>query len=342
MAMPDLPKLPGTAMAQTLADTALVKLLGISLLLIVVCAITQYESGRFLDQDNLANVLRRIGLYGILGIGVAFVIITGGIDLSIGSLVGLVACFLPYLVVERHWSFTAAIVLLLGVSLLLGLTHGVLITKLKLQPFVVTLCGLMIYRGLPRGLLEERQQGFGSDLGPLVKQITAYQVLYVPMAFWIMLAIAIVAAVFLNFTIYGRYLLALGRNEQAARYSGIRTDLITIVAYVICAVLAGVGGILNIFDTNSGQPAQTGSLYELYAIAAAVLGGCSLRGGEGSISGVVIGTALMQVLYNAINLLGIGTEWEFLIIGSVLLAGVIADELVKRLAARRRAVRQAV
>jgi ribose transport system permease protein len=151
----------------------------------------------------------------------------------------------------------------------------------------------------------------------------------------------VVSAVFLNLTIFGRYLLALGRNEQAARYSGINTDRIVILAYVICSFLAGLGGILFALDVNSVQPSGLGEFYELYAIAAAVLGGCSLRGGEGSILGVLIGTAVMRVLYNAINILGIPTQLEFAIIGVVILGGVLADELVKRLVARRRALKHA-
>jgi ribose/xylose/arabinose/galactoside ABC-type transport system permease subunit len=137
---------------------------------------------------------------------------------------------------------------------------------------------------------------------------------------------------FLNYTVYGRYLLALGRNEEAARYSGINTQAMVMTAYVICSVMAGIAGILFSLDVNSLQPSGHGSFYELYAIAAAVLGGCSLRGGEGSILGVVIGAAVMQVLYNAINILGISTQLEFAIIGGVILAGVAADELLRRMA----------
>jgi ribose transport system permease protein len=129
----------------------------------------------------------------------------------------------------------------------------------------------------------------------------------------------------------------LGRNETAARYSGINTDRMKILAYMICSLLAGIGGILFSLDLNSIQPSGSGEFFELYAIAAAVLGGCSLRGGEGTILGVLIGTAVMRVLYNAINILGIPTHLEFAIIGAVILAGVIADEAVKLLAARRHA-----
>ncbi len=131
--------------------------------------------------------------------------------------------------------------------------------------------------------------------------------------------------------------MALGRNEEAARYSGVPIERMKILAYVICSGTAGLGGILFALDVNSVQPAGQGNFYELYAIAAAVLGGCSLRGGEGSILGVIVGAAVMRVLYNAINVLGIPTQLEFAIIGIVILTGVIADELIRRIAAHRSA-----
>jgi ribose transport system permease protein len=150
-----------------------------------------------------------------------------------------------------------------------------------------------------------------------------------------MIILAVAAAVLLNRTIFGRYMLALGRNEEAARYSGIHTDRMKILAYTICSLTAGFGGLLFALDVNSVQPANFGNFYELYAIAAAVLGGCSLRGGEGSILGVVIGAAVMRVLYNAINLLRIPTTLEFSIIGAVILGGVMVDELARRYAERK-------
>jgi ribose transport system permease protein len=144
------------------------------------------------------------------------------------------------------------------------------------------------------------------------------------------------AAVFLNRTVWGRYLLALGRNEQAARYSGIDTGRMKLLAYVISSTLAALGGMLFVLDINAAQPSDFGNFYELYAIAAAVLGGCSLRGGEGSILGLLVGSALMVVLNNMINLAHPQYQnVEFAIIGGVILAGVIADELVRRAAGRR-------
>ena len=163
----------------------------------------------------------------------------------------------------------------------------------------------------------------------------------VPSTLLILIVLAIIAAIFLNRTIFGRYLLAMGRNEEAARYSGINTSAMTVLAYIICSITAGIGGILFSLDINSVQPSGFGNFYELYAIAAAVLGGCSLRGGEGSILGVVIGAAVMRVLYNAINILGIDTTLEFAIIGTVILAGAITDVVVKRIVARKAAIAEA-
>ena len=170
---------------------------------------------------------------------------------------------------------------------------------------------------------------------------TQFAATMVPMPMLFLAAMAIAASIFLNRTIFGRYLLALGRNEEAARYSGINTKRMIVVSYVLCSLAAGVGGILFSLDVNSVQPSGFGNFYELYAIAAAVLGGCSLRGGEGNVIGVVIGAAVMRVLYNAINILGISTQLEFAIIGLVILAGAIVDVVVKRMVAYRAALADA-
>lgn len=316
------------------------KTLGIFLLLITVILVTGFVNPRFFTGGNVWNVGQWTGLYGILSIGVAFVIITGGIDLSIGSVVGLVGCLLPWLLVTAHWSVPAALLAVLCVSAVIGLVHGLLITKLKLQPFVVTLCGLLLYRGFSRWFTADATQGFGKSYEGLrnlaIGGVAITKDFSIPYPFLVLLVVAGLAALFLNGTIYGRYLLALGRNEQATRLSGINTDRMTIMAYVICSSLAGLGGVLFALHVNSVQPSGHGNFYELYAIAAAVLGGCSLRGGEGSIAGVIVGAALLRVLYNAINLLGIPTQLEFAIIGAVILLGVIADELMKRWSNRRR------
>jgi ribose transport system permease protein len=315
------------------------KIIGITGILVAVFVFTSLYKREFATAYNIQNIVNWTSLFAILSIGVAFVIITGGIDLSIGSTVGLVGCVLS-LLLKGGKPTPLALALVFAMVIGIGLAHGLLITKVRLQPFVVTLCGLLLYRGIARWITGDAEQGFGSQHENLrylatgkVPFAAGFQV---PVPFFIMVGLAVVAAIFLNRTIYGRYLLALGRNEQAALYSGIKTDNMVILAYVICSFCAGLGGLLIALDLNSVQPAGHGDFYELYAIAAAVLGGCSLRGGEGSIMGAVIGTALMRVLYNAINLLGAPTQLEFAIIGVVILLGVIADEVLKRITARRR------
>ena len=318
------------------------KILGILGLLLAIFVVTWIVEPKFVSAYNLQNIIRWTSLFGIISIGVAFVIITGGIDLSIGSLIGLVGCLLPMLLAAGY-SPVIALLAVVVLSLAIGLIHGLLITRLGLQPFVVTLCGLLFYRGFARWLTHDQVQGFGSSYEGL-RQLAIGKVsigggFALPIPFFLLLLAGVLAALFLNRTIWGRYLLALGRNETAARYSGIQIERMKVLAYVLCSGTAGLGGILFALDVNSVQPAAHGNFYELYAIAAAVLGGCSLRGGEGSILGVVIGAAVMRLLYNAINVSGIPTQLEFAIIGAVILAGVIADELIRRVASRRRAGR---
>ena len=327
------------------------KIWGILGILLAVCLYTALASDHFLRVANVENLVHRTALFGILSIGAAFVIITSGIDLSIGSLVCLVGVLLPYLLREHNWPVAAGVSAVLGLSLAVGVTHGLLVTRMRLQPFVVTLCGLLLYRGIARGLTGDKSQGFGLEFKDLRSIATSRlpifgtseEVFHLPATTLILIVIALVAAVFLNKTIYGRYLLALGNNPDAARYSGINVDRMTLLAYVICSGLAGLGGMLFVLDINAAQPSDFGSFYELYAIAAAVLGGCSLRGGEGSITGVVIGAAVMVVISNAINLVHPAYQnIEFAIIGGVILAGVIVDELARRVvAARREAARHA-
>ncbi|MDA7921601.1 ABC transporter permease [Verrucomicrobiales bacterium] len=323
------------------------RLIGIFTLLVLVYLATYVMSdlltGRhsFLKAFNQENLLRRTGLFGIIGIGVAFVIITGGIDLSVGSVVCLVGVGFPWLLVELGQPIWLALGIVFGASLLIGWFHGLLVTKMNLQPFIVTLCGLLIYRGITRGFTGDRTAGFNGGFENLRwlanGEIPITANFGLPIPFLILVIVTTVAATFLNRTIYGRYLLALGNNEDAARFSGINTDRMKILAYVVCSFLGGLGGLLFVLDTESAQPADYGNFYELYAIAAAVLGGCSLRGGSGTIIGVVIGTALIQVLRNMITLVDeIPQNIEFAVIGAVILIGAIGDELAKLVITARR------
>ncbi len=310
------------------------KELGIFLLLLALCAFVSVMShGTFLHVDNLQNTSRLIGLYGIFSIGAGIVIITGGIDLSVGSLFALFGVLLSLMLTDpKHpWPWPLAVLATLGGGALIGAFHGFLITRVRLQPFIVTLCGLLFYRGIARFIAGDGTEGFGSAKGFETLQVLATgSVLGVPVPFVLLLVVALIMGVVLHKSIYGRYLYAVGRNEEAARYSGVNTRRIIAGAYVISGALAGLAAILIAFYTNSVSPSSHGQSYELYGIAAAVLGGCSLRGGEGSIVGILIGAALLQVLQNLVNLLNIPSSLNFAVVGAVILLGVIADQLLKK------------
>ena len=306
------------------------KELGILTLLAVLCILVAALNPQFLSAANIQNTSRLIGTYGIFSIGVGIVIITGGIDLSVGSMFALLGVLLSLMLTQWHWSPLVAVAVVVALGSLLGGIHGFLITRLSLQPFLVTLCGLLLYRGLARYIASDAVQGFGAGVGfEWLRDFTTGSIGGVPMPFVLMVAIAAVMWVMLHRSVYGRYLFAVGQNEEAARYSGINSRRVIASAYVISGFLAGIAAILLAFYTNSVSPSSHGNFYELYAIAAAVLGGCSLRGGEGSILGIVAGTALLQVLRNLVNLLDIPSSLDFAVMGAVILIGVIVDQVLR-------------
>ena len=306
------------------------KELGIFLILVALCVVVSILNPRFLSAANLQNTARLIGAYGIFSIGVGVVIITSGIDLSIGSKMALLGVLLSMMLMQAHWPSALAVVLTIGVAMALGLLHGTLITRMKIQPFIVTLCGLLFYRGLARFIAKDETKGFGNAEGfERLRDLATGNLLGVPAPFVVLIVVSLVMWVALHKSVFGRYLFAVGRNEDAARYSGINTKLVITAAYVICALLTGVSAILIAFYTNSISPSSHGNFYELYGIAAAVLGGCSLRGGEGSVIGIIVGTALLQVLQNLVNLLGIDPSLNFAVMGAVILLGVMADQILK-------------
>lgn len=307
------------------------KELGTFILLVVLCVIVAIINPRFLGAANLQNMARLIGMYGIFSIGLGIVIITGGIDLSVGSVFALLGVLLSIMLTGWHWPGALAIIAVIIISLGLGLMHGWLVTRLYIQPFIVTLCGLLFYRGLARFIANDETKGFGTGAGfEWLPRLATGSLFSIPMPFILLIIISILMWVVLHRSVYGRYLFAVGRNEEAARYSGINARNIIASAYIISGALAGVSGVLLAFYTNSVSPSSHGSFFELYGIAAAVLGGCSLRGGEGSIIGIIIGAALLQVLQNLVNLLGIPSSLNFAVMGAVILVGVIADQLLKR------------
>jgi ribose transport system permease protein len=317
------------------------KELGIFILLIILCVVVAAINPKFVNSANLQNMARLVGMFGIFSIGIGMVIITGGIDLSVGSVFALLGVLLSQMLMEWHWPSALAVLAVIALAMLLGALHGFLITKVNIQPFIVTLCGLLFYRGAARFIAHDETKGFGGEESGFetLRTLATGSVLGIPMPFILLIVIAAVMWVVLHRSIYGRYLYAVGRNEEAARYSGINSRRVIASAYILSGGLAGVAGVLIAFYTNSVSPSSHGNFYELYGIAAAVLGGCSLRGGEGSIIGILIGATLLQVLQNLVNLLGIPSSLNFAVMGAVILLGVVADQILKRRAARSRAAR---
>lgn len=300
-------------------------------LLVVLCLFLAWMNPRFLTPINLQNTGRLIGMYGVFSLGLALIIVTGGIDLSVGSMIALLGVLLAIGLVDQGLPLPAVVVGVLAVGTALGAVHGWLITRLRLQPFIVTLCGLLLYRGLARFVAGDETKGFGRGEGMEALKLAATgNVLGVPVPLVLLLASALVVGVLLHRSVYGRHLLAVGRNEEAARFSGIHVNRTIAIAYVLGGLLTAVSAILFAFYTNSISPSSHGNFFELFGIAAAVLGGCSLRGGEGSVLGVLFGAALLQVLQNLVNLLGIPSSLNFAVMGAVILIGVLADSLVQR------------
>jgi ribose transport system permease protein len=310
----------------------------------------------FLGQSNAINTLRQISMLGIFAIGIAFVIIGGGIDLSIGSIVGLTGVLIAKFSSEAMnglgYSLWVGIPIGLGVALVIGLLQGLLITRLKLQPFIVTLGGMLFLRGASQTIAQGGTLSLGGS--PLLRLANGGLLAHhgdplIPYPLLIFIAVIVVGSYVLHFTVFGRYVYAIGGNRDAAEYSGINVKKIETSTYVISAGLAGVAGVC--YAAYIGQMSQqVGIAYELYAIAAAVLGGCSLRGGEGTIFGIIIGSAIMRVIDNGINMFQwryvdtsgiprlwrLDPNWTFIIIGAVILVAVILDQVVHIMQANRR------
>ena len=316
--------------------------LGLLLLILAVGAVVAVLNPRFLLPINISNTSNLVGLFGLSAIGQAFVIITGGIELSVGSMMALVGVLFVDFISTQGVPWPVAVLLMLALGVVVGLAHGALITKVKLQPFVVTLCGLLIYRGIARFYTQDATAGFGFGQDyPLLDTITTGKLWGIPAS---VIALAIIGTamwVLLHRSVFGRHLYAVGKNEEAARYSGIRTDRIVICAYIICQVLNTISALYFAMYTRSIAPASHGNFYELYAIAAAVLGGFSLLGGEGSLIGVILGVVLLQELQNLVNLLGIPSSLNFAVMGGVILIGVTLDQQWGRFRERRKSQRDA-
>lgn len=306
------------------------KLIGITLFLLVIYVTLLMSNPRAFSYGTHYAIMERVGLYGILALGVGLLIITGGIDLSIGSQVVLTSAVFGLLLTKTDLGSLPSLGIMFLIGAAIGLIHGLLVAKVGLQPFMVTLCGLFIYRSLARYLTGEKNvENLAQDM---VEETALFggAFLSLPVYFWILLLLIGLGTVFLHFSVYGRYFVALGSNEQAARYAGIRTDIHRILAYVLCSLLTVVYSFLLLTKTNSVEPSATGANDELRAIASAVLGGCTLRGGEGTIYGMIAGALIIVMLNMMTGFWRISDTLEGILIGCILLLGVTVDEMLRR------------
>lgn len=293
--------------------------------LLVLCAALWIATPYFATAANLTNVAEQSAIVGVIAIGMTFVILTGGIDLSVGSLVALVGVVIGS-AVQRGVPVAAAIALGLLIGVVAGALNGVMITRGRLPPFIATLGMMSVARGAALLLSDGRPI---SDFPHSLRALATGDVLGMPTPVVLMLALYALAYVVLTRTVFGRYMYAIGGNEEATALAGVRVRLWKTAVYAISGLSAGVCALLLVARLNSAQPVA-GIGYELDAIAAVVIGGTSLLGGSGSVIGTLIGALIMSVLRNGLNLLGVSSYLQQVAIGVVIIAAVLIDMTLRR------------
>jgi ribose transport system permease protein len=305
-----------------------VKEFNILIVLLILCAFLSVRSEFFLTSDNLLGVGRAFSLTAIVAIGQTMVIITGGIDLSVGSVLAFSGISTAMLL-ERGWPLELAMPAGFVVGGIFGLVNGLLITKIGLPPFIATLGTLSIGRGLVYILTKGYPVTVPRDEAGFLISLGQGYVGRVPVPVIIMIVVTILAMIFLSQTTLGRYIYAVGGNQEAARLAGINVTVVKLTVYMLCSLLASLAGMILVARLVSAQPAA-GIGFELPVIAAAIIGGTSLLGGEGTVLGAVLGAAIIGVLENGIVLLGINTYAQQAVIGTVVLLAVSLDMWQKR------------
>ncbi len=280
----------------------------------------------FTTLDNLLNITRQISFRGIAAVGMMFVILTGGIDLSIGSTVQLMNVICPLLMVECGVSMGLSVLACFAIALVIGTINGVLVAKVRIPPMIVTMASMNAVNGAAF-LISGGQPVFGFD--DRFAMLGQGYIGIIPIPTIIMLVMFLVGAFILNRTTYGRDLYAIGGNEEAARLCGVNVDMVKIFAYIFDSLFACAAGILMLSRLMSGTP-NTGKGFEFEVITAVVLGGVSVSGGSGRIFSVVFGVLIIGVLNNGLTLVGLNTYWQLVINGVVLVVAVAADYVSKR------------
>lgn len=301
------------------------------LALMFLCILLSIFTDNFLTASNGLNVLRQVAVNICIATGMTLIVLTGGIDLSVGSVLalcgavtaGLLKKGIPIASADLFIGFTLLGAILAGVIVgaALGLFNGIVTTAFKVPPFVVTLAMLTIARGLTMLYTDGHPI---SNLGDKFAFIGSGSFISIPVPIWIAAMVVLLAIILTQYTRFGRYVYAIGGNETAARFSGIKINKIKTIVYSIAGGLAALGGIIITARLNSAQP-NAGTSYELDAIAAVVIGGTSLNGGKGSVWGTVIGAIIIGVLNNGLVLLNVSPFWQQVVKGAVILLAVLID-----------------
>lgn len=299
--------------------------------LIVLCIALSIMSPYFLKIENIMNIARQSAINSLIAVGMLLAILTGGIDLSVGSVLALSTVIMAILVKNFSLNPILGIIVCLGIGAFLGFLNGIMLTKLHLpHPFISTLGMMNIARGLaliitkatPISGFPKSIQYFGSAFIGII-----------PVSFLLVIVVYIIYHIFLTKTPTGRYIYAVGGNPEAARLSGINVEKILIIVYTLSGLMAAVGGLVLVGRVNAAYP-LAGLGYELDAIAAVIIGGASFMGGIGTVWGTLIGSMIMAVLRNGLNLLGVSAEWQTVAIGAVIVGAVYIDVLRRRAEAK--------
>jgi len=308
------------------ANTLKFKEVNILIALIFLCVFFYLMNNVFFTTANFQIISRWVTNFALLGIGETLVIITGGIDLSLGSMVAFTNMVVAYLMVDMGLPISVSIIIVLIISALIGLFHGIFVTKLNVPAFIITLGTLMWARGLASYI---KRGWIISGLSDKFLFIAQGEVLGIPFQFLILIVIALIVAFILRFTALGRYIFAVGGNIEAARLSGVHVNNVRIFCYMASSFIAGITGIIIASRLSEGNPA-TGGSWELWAIAASVIGGTSLFGGRGTILGAVIGATIMGVVVNGMVLIRVSSYLQDVVLGIILVIAVTYDTMRRK------------
>ena len=314
--------------------------------LFAVLIFFSFAAPNFLSQANLILMSKHVALNAFLAMGMTFVIVTGGIDLSVGSIVGLCGMVAGYLVLNGidlqigytiYFNVVEIALITLAVGIAIGAVNGLLITRLNVAPFIATLGVLYVARGL--ALLSSDGRTFPNLVGKPELGTTGFgflgagRLIGLPVSIWILIVVALGAAYLARYTPLGRHIFAVGGNERAARISGVRVNMVKMFVYMFSGFCAAIVGLIISSELMASHPA-TGESFELNAIAAAVLGGTSMSGGRGTIGGTIVGAFVIGILSDGLVMMGVSSFWQMVIKGLVIIVAVVVDQAQRRLQQR--------